>query len=426
MSIWMVALLVLAGASCYAPDMAIQCQSPNSDSVYFCGIGQRCDGDGGCATIGGCTQSNPNACGTSCMKCTTSDSNAVPVCKAGVCGFECKPGACFGGGVCKSMMADDPMNCGACGRTCGSGQCKSGVCLPEVIAGKQSVPTSLALGTDGSIYWLESAVAGTINQLKPNETVPTTIYTASGVYVPFALSVDVQAVYWLERNQQIASLGRIMRQKHTDIKPGIFVDGMNVPYGIVAPGDGFVYWTTTGDGSVRRIARDGGAQQPVAAVIDKEIHGLTLINSWVLWANNGLGEVQEAEAMGMAMTAPAKVSTSVKPESIIHAPDGNVYWTEADTNRSIMRYSPGDKQVKTFVPNQNVPFGIAADATHLYWTERGQGTNGTVNRIKLDGSETTPTTLARDQASPNSVAVGDKYVYWTTTIPNGQVLRVAK
>jgi hypothetical protein len=318
------------------------------------------------------------------------------------------------------------MNCGACGRTCGSGQCKSGVCLPEVIASKQSVPTSLALGTDGSIYWLESAVAGTINQLKPNETVPTTIYTASGVYVPFALSVDVQAVYWLERNQQIASLGRIMKQKHTDTKPGIFVDGMNVPYGIAAPGDGFVYWTTTGDGLVRRIARDGGGQQPIATVIDKELHGLTVVSGWVLWANSGLGQVQQAEAMGMAMKPPVSVAMSKKPESLVLVPDGNVYWTEAEINGSIMRYSSSDKQVKTFVTNQNVPFGIASDSTHLYWTERGQGTNGTVNRIKLDGKETTPTVLAKEQQFPDSLVADEKYVYWTTTIPNGQVLRVAK
>jgi hypothetical protein len=59
--------------------------------------------------------------------------NATPLCSNDACTFQCQPGfadcnlnAADG---CESKLADDPANCGVCGRVCPAGNaCSGGVC----------------------------------------------------------------------------------------------------------------------------------------------------------------------------------------------------------------------------------------------------------------------------------------------------------
>ena len=422
---WLVALV---GASCFAPEEAVRCVDLNDGRVYYCGPGEMCM-SGRCATANNCTSSDPNACGASCMKCMTSEPNAVAVCRQGSCGIECKPGACLVNGACIDVMGSDPKNCGACGRACTSGQCSNGVCPTEVAAMKTIFPTSLMVAPDGSIVWLESTTGGLINQIKPGQSTVDVVYAAPMTNVPVALGVDVDAVYWAERNQQTAALGRVQTAKWTDRTPVVLANSQNNPYGLSVPNDGFVYWTNNGDGLVQRVGKSGGMfPTPLAALLsDKDLRGLAVKGDFVFFANRGASEVQQVEVATGTMKPPTKIAGAMQPESVLLAPDGNIFWTEFSTAGRVRRYSSADKQTKDFAIMQNVVFGLAADDKYIYWTEKGTGgSDGAVRRIKLDGSESTPTYIAKGQPSPTSIAVDGQYVYWTTNIANGQVLKTSK
>jgi len=79
-----------------------------------------------------CTAPNdPTACGAACAVCPARD-NAAPTCAAGVCNFACNAGfaSCDAkaDNGCETNLQTDPLNCGACGVSCGAQACVAGVC----------------------------------------------------------------------------------------------------------------------------------------------------------------------------------------------------------------------------------------------------------------------------------------------------------
>ncbi len=64
----------------------------------------------------------------------------------------------------------------------------------------------------------------------------------------------------------------------------------------------------------------------------------------------------------------------------------------------------------TLASGPSGPYGIAVDATSVYWTN---STGGAVMKVPLDGG--VATTLASGQSGPFDIAVDDSSVYWTNT-----------
>jgi hypothetical protein len=85
----------------------------------------------------------------------------------------------------------------------------------------------------------------------------------------------------------------------------------------------------------------------------------------------------------------------------------SVYWTENDNPGTVMKVALGGGSPTTLASAQSEPQCIALNATGVYWT-----TSGPVMSVPLNGGS--PTTLAPGQGPPNGIAVDATSVYWTT------------
>ena len=83
------------------------------------------------------TTTDTNNCGTCGRVCSTPANATAPRCSASTCAFSCLPlyADCNGNPSdgCEASLNTSPINCGACGHTCGTGQtCVSGTCTCPV------------------------------------------------------------------------------------------------------------------------------------------------------------------------------------------------------------------------------------------------------------------------------------------------------
>jgi hypothetical protein len=227
---------------------------------------------------------------------------------------------------------------------------------------------------------------------------------AVGVPTPEGIAARGQAVYFTS-----FSTGAIyLADARATPDSGQFVEleldaPQNYPYRI-AVDDQFIYWTNEGnadadppDGSVVMAARSAFDDGPVTPIILA-------------------GEEQVPRALALDFGDGTSVAQAL-------------YYTTFSDDGAVKRVDltgsePGEPEI--VASGQSFPNGLAVDGTHVYWTNRG---DGTINRL-AKGQAGAPTTFATGQLGPGPIVVDDTNVYWAnegaSEVANGSIYRIAK
>jgi hypothetical protein len=327
------------------------------------------------------------------------------------------------GAACVNLTSDDG-HCGACGRDCQDAGCASGVCLPVTLATLLGGASDLAIDST-NVYWTD------------------------GLGNVTGMPIAGGARFRLAAGQ-------------TNVSGGFAADGTNVYWANQGTYDPDAGWY---DGSVMRVAVDGGSPVPVA-VGQSDPESIAVDGTHVFWANKGTGEVMVAAVgsgapttLAKGLSSPAWIATDgtyvycadhgdgtvqkVPIDNEAGAPGaalvfgyinvsgvavagGSVYWVVQGppqvvggyTQGSIMQVPADGGVFATLALPVNNPFGIAADSTHVYWTEIGA-----VMSAPVDGGA--PSVIASGgQQYPGRVAVDSTNVYWTDPVAGTVMKRV--
>lgn len=275
----------------------------------------------------------------------------------------CGPGQDDCGSGCVDLNTS--MNCGTCGRSCGNDACVSGLCEVVEIA----------------------------------STTPTVPPKAS------AVAVDATYVYWADRGT-----GAVNRRDLDGSNPITLATGQGTVEDIELEG-GNVYWTN--GTAVRSVPIDGGNEVTIASG-EAGPYGITVYSGVAYWTNIGSGAIRMTGLMD-------KTSTPLGAPSVIVNDGIDLYWTDASSGGDIMTVPISNTQEQQLL-DENAPNELAISLGFLYWVRPA---SAEIVRMQAAMGQM-PTTLVSGEGLPQGLAVdaGGVYVYFTTTSPVCQVMRV--
>jgi hypothetical protein len=193
-----------------------------------------------------------------------------------------------------------------------------------------------------------------------------------------------------------------------------------------------VVWTTGNGGQVLAVPRTGGSAMELAAVDPLNGEFTTHITSdghYVYWVDYGGGRIHRAQ-VGASGTQEviAEIEEGYGGWGRITVRDGLVFWAMADSEGIWVAKADGSSSAPNLIYEAPVPYGIAVDDTHVYWSERGSDStpSGKIRRLARSaiGSDAEPEDLETDEDRPTEIALDDTHVYWLTD--DGAVSRIVK
>jgi hypothetical protein len=257
-------------------------------------------------------------------------------------------------GSCDASVADDPNNCGACGHSCGGGECVEAVCQPSNLVILQTGQTVRAVAVDSTYLYWSNTTDMTVVRANLDGTSPMTLVTGVNA---MEIAVDTHALYYTN--------GSLVRMPFAATVSSTLASGPN----------GCIWLTSSG----LAYAVEYGSPGAIYSV-DLADGGVTLLG--------GL-----STPWGVASTAT------------------DLYWTYSGTDEgAILRQAWPSGTPVTISSGLDNPNCLSLDETgQLYWPDYN---SGVIHRCNPDGGSNT--TLATAQVTPTTVAVSPTYIYWNS------------
>ncbi|MEZ4370372.1 MAG: hypothetical protein R3B07_06085 [Polyangiaceae bacterium] len=170
-----------------------------------------------------------------------------------------------------------------------------------------------------------------------------------------------------------------------------------------------VYWTRQPDALMRRLP--GG--QPEQLVSANYPEALTAEDNWLAWSDSG--GLYRCRADDCANTATRFISAQdVNERQVLALQAGELYWLVGmgDLGRRLVHCdlascSNGNEQ--TVSNNRDSIRGIAANSSHVYWTEEG----GAIFRLPLGTTNDAPAPFLDSRDHPSSILATESQLFWT-------------
>lgn len=296
---------------------------------------------------------------------------------------------------------------------------------------------------------------GQVRKTIRNAATPTVL--VSQLKQPRGCLVDATDVYWLEAGYKIMRVGKngggpVMVVSDDKIL-GYTLDGMNIYFltendlkrvsisggpsktlattsknlDLIALDETSVYWLAYKDGEsgqLMKVAKDGADSILLASHI-YYAKGLLVDDKYVYWADYADDTLRRIDKSGGQSEILAKLSGFNLSQKYMSAPEhiaadqSSIYW--ACVIGCIVKIDKKTGLAYGLLPEQPFSGGrMIVDDTNLYWSSPY---SNRIIRMSKNGGR--PVTLAARLNSPSSIALDEKYVYWTDG-KRGLILKIVK
>jgi hypothetical protein len=215
----------------------------------------------------------------------------------------------------------------------------------------------------GTAYWTEQNLE-TVTSYSPDAG--TTTLPAAPAGIPFGVAaIPGVALFCTTSSGTVDALFPVTKALTNVAYPSL---------GYLVTDSTNLYWVDSSGGVVQEVSSQGGAALTLASG-QSQPTGIACGEGYVFWTNKGDGTIRHVfpgDAGGAAVIAtdPPGVANIVFSFPYL-------YWTNAAAG-TISRCSAPDCMGGSTViaANQVQPFGIAVDGSYVYWTNEGNGTTG--------------------------------------------------
>lgn len=293
----------------------------------------------------------------------------------------------------------------------------NGMCVPVVLAGAELFPTDLAVDAT-HVYWTVAGNApgytdGGVRRVPLGGGAPAWVVTSQPY--PTGLAIDSTSVYFTTGSQLLKA----------PLAGGAVVTlatGLSYPEAVAVDAT-HVY--VAAYSIIGKVPKNGGELVEIASG-EAYAHRVAIQSSSAFWLNNSTFSTMKKVSTtgGSKSTLWTSNLQSEQPYGIA-ADASNVFWvTRGNTGSGSLRKTSHTGSGTTTLSAGQYSTDVALDGSFAYWVNMGTGspfTDGTVRRVAKTGGAAV--TFASGQSGPRHVAVDGTSIYYSTST---QILEVGK
>ncbi|XYH93294.1 DUF5050 domain-containing protein [Sorangium sp. So ce1128] len=313
---------------------------------------------------------------------------------------------------------------------------------PVVLASGQNHPYAIVVEGD-FLYWTSYGEApsfdvggelpagpaghqGAVMAMRKNGS--SLVALAAHQHQPNGIAATSTHVFWT--NYGLRGGGAVQKVARGGGEPTCLAAGLRT-VGAIAVAGGHAYFVSFFDfmnDDVMRVPVDGGEVTTLAS--RQNPAGIALFGAEVYWTNFVGGQVMKVPGQGGQAREVTRPETARTGMTGIAVRDGYIYYTNAGEGGGLVAKMRTDgAEPRTLARDQRLPFRIAVDERHVYWTNMGSAdrADGAIMRVPIDGG--TPVVLASGQRQPIGIAVDETSIYWVNLAhgsKEGEVMALAK
>jgi hypothetical protein len=244
---------------------------------------------------------------------------------------------------------------------------------------------------------------------------PALVTLASGAITPFDIALDATSVYWANYSNDGAYTGTVMKVSIAGGSPVTLATGLVGAGGIAVDGSGVYFGGLTRDNagsSLFKVGLNGGSVNTLASGFMDDPFAIGASGVFGTGDASGGLTIVRVPLDGGATVPVVPASSLVQTASSygIAVDATSVYWTFFGDPTTIRKAPLGGGMPVTLATVEGPGAGIAVDAAYVYF-----GTSVAVMKVPLNGG--TPTTLA--SSTGQGLAIDDTNVYftdWSSTV----------